>query len=242
MNSNHQGQIEMSSRIINNVRNEGRTLLTEIESKKLLNEIGITTVETQLASSKEEAISLSRKMGFPVVLKIVSPDITHKTDANGVKLGLKNEAEVSQAYQEIMTSAKSAFKTAKIQGVAVERMAKPGIEVIIGMTKDMQFGPVLMFGLGGVWVEILQDVAFRMVPLTRWDAHEMITKIRAYPLLKGYRNLEKADIVTLENILLKLSDYIQKTPEIKEIDLNPVFAYRDGAAVVDARIVLEQNT
>jgi acyl-CoA synthetase (NDP forming) len=172
-------------------------------------------------------------------LKIASPDITHKSDVGGVKVGLKDTAEVSKAYKEIMDSVKQKCPSARIDGVSVQNMARPGIEIIIGMTRDPQFGPVLMFGLGGVWVEVLKDVSFRIVPLTRNDAVSMIKEIRGAKLLEGYRNSEPANTAILEEILLKLSDFLENTPEIKEMDLNPVFAYKDGAIAVDARIVLD---
>ena len=220
-------------------RKEGRTVLTEIESKGLLKEIGIPTTQIELATSEKEAITISEKMGYPVVLKIASPDISHKSDAGGVKVGLKSGEEVSKAYKEIMESVKQKFPKATIDGVTVQDMARGGTEVIIGMTKDAQFGPVLMFGLGGVWVEVLKDVSFRIVPLSRRDAGEMIKEIKGYPLLQGYRGAEPANVGVLEDLLLKVSEFMEKTPEIKEMDLNPIFAYKDGAVAVDARVVLE---
>lgn len=229
------------SRIIEETKKSKRTVLTEIESKQLLKEIGIKTTEIELAASENEAITISQKMGFPVVLKIASPDISHKSDAGGVKVGLKTKEDVSKAYKDIMTSVKQKCPGAKIEGVSVQNMAKPGTEVIIGMTKDPQFGPVLMFGLGGVWVEVLKDVSFRIVPLTRRDAQEMIKEIKGYKLLEGFRGSEPANIGMLEEMLLKISDYMEKTPEIKEMDINPIFAYKDGAVAVDARVVLEND-
>jgi acyl-CoA synthetase (NDP forming) len=229
------------NKIIDQARKESRTLLSEIESKQLLKEVGINTTEIKLAVSEKEASDISQKMGYPVVLKIASPDISHKSDAGGVKVGLKNKDDVVKAYKEIMTSVKQKFPGAKIEGVSVQNMAKPGTEVIIGMTKDAQFGPVLMFGLGGVWVEVLKDVSFRIVPLTRRDAREMIKEIKGYRLLEGYRGSEPANITVLEDMLLKISDFMEKTPEIKEMDINPVFAYKDGAIAVDARVVLEES-
>lgn len=229
------------SKIIDEARKQGRTVLTEIESKQLLKDVGINTTEIKLAASEKEAVDLSQKIGFPVVLKIASPDISHKSDAGGVKVGLKNKEEVAKAYNEIMASVKQKFPKAQIDGVSVQNMARQGTEVIIGMTKDAQFGPVLMFGLGGVWVEVLKDVAFRIVPLTRRDASEMIKEIKGYPLLEGYRGSEPASVTVLEDMLLKISDFMEKTPEIKEMDLNPVFAYKDGAVAVDARVVLEEK-
>ena len=228
--------------IINSARKEGRAVLSEIESKELLKEIGIPTTQIQLAATEADAVGIGEKMGFPVVLKIASHDISHKSDAGGVKVGLKTKEDVAGAYAEIMDSVKQKFPKAKIEGASVQNMAKPGIEVIIGMTKDAQFGPVLMFGLGGIWVEVLKDVSFRIVPLTKNDASEMIKEIKGYPLLQGYRGMDPASISTLEDMLLKLSDFMEKNPEIKEMDLNPIFAYKDGAVAVDARVVLEEKS
>jgi acyl-CoA synthetase (NDP forming) len=226
--------------IIQKARKEGRTLLTEIEAKELLKGAGINVVETKLATSKEKAVAISQKLGFPVALKIASADVVHKSDAGGVKLGLKTAAQVGKAYDEIMKSIKKAFPKAKIEGVSVQTMARPGVEVIIGMSKDAQFGPVLMFGLGGVLVEILKDVSFRIVPLEKRDAKEMIRDIKGFPLLQGYRGSEPVDIENLEKLLLKVSEFVEKTPDIKELDLNPIFAYKDGAVAVDARVILEK--
>ena len=228
------------NQIIANAINQNRVVLTEIEAKLVFKEIGVGVIETRLATSRKQATDISADIGFPVVLKIASPDITHKTDAGGVKVGLKNKAEVAKAYGEIMVAAKQKYPAAKIEGVAVQSMASPGIEIIIGMFKDAQFGPVIMFGLGGIFVEVLKDVSFRIVPIARRDAAEMIKEIKGYPLLLGYRGHEPAHLPSLEDILLKVSDFVERTPEIKEIDLNPVFAYKDAAIAVDARIVLEE--
>jgi acyl-CoA synthetase (NDP forming) len=227
--------------MIAKARDEGRTELTEVESKQLLSQAGINVVETRLAISKKKAVSLSGELGFPVVLKIASADIVHKSDAGGVKLGLANAQAVGQAYDEIMAAAKQKHPKAKILGVAVQKMARPGVEVIIGMSKDDQFGPVLMFGLGGILVEVLKDVSFRLVPLAKRDAAEMVREIKGYPLLEGYRGREAVKISYLENLLLKVSDFVEKNPEVRELDLNPIFAYSDGALAVDARVILEKT-
>ncbi len=230
----------MSTReIIEGVKRAGRTYLTEIESKLILKELGIVTTEPKLAKSKGEAISLAKGIGFPVVLKVSSVDIIHKSDAGGVKLGLASEDELAHAYDEVMASVKRHQPHAHVEGVSVQKMARPGVEVIIGMSKDPQFGPVLMFGLGGIFVEILKDVSFRIVPLIRRDARDMIREIKGYPVLEGYRGQEPANIPLLEDILLKVSDFVDNTPQIKEMDLNPLFAYSQGAVAVDARIILE---
>ena len=217
---------------------ENRTVLTEIEAKQILIEAGINCTDTQLATTKDEAVALSEKMGYPVVLKISSVDITHKSDAGGVKVNLSDKAAVEKAYDDIMASCTAKHPDADIEGIAVQGMAKAGTEVIIGMTKDSSFGPVLMFGLGGIFVEVLKDVAFRIVPLEKNDASEMIGEIKGKKLLEGYRGEDPADIPYLEEMLLKLSALVDKTESIAEIDMNPVFAYQQGAVVVDARIIL----
>lgn len=225
--------------IIAAARKEDRTSLTELESKQILKEVGINTTEIRLARSKEEAVARSQELGFPVVLKIVSPDILHKTDVGGVKLSLSSEEDVGNAYDEIISMIKKHQPSAKIQGVSVQPMARPATEVIIGMSKDPQFGPVLMFGLGGILVEILKDISFRIVPLTGRDANEMIREIKGYPILEGYRGQEPANIAVLEQLLLKVSEFVESKPEIKELDINPIFAYRDSALAIDARVILE---
>ncbi len=225
--------------IIEEARRASRTLLTEVESKALLAGAGIPTVETRLATSEEEVVAVSKKLGYPVALKIISPDITHKSDVGGVKLGLKTAKQVKTAYGEILSAVQQKYPGAKIEGVSVQKMAQPGVEVIIGMTKDAQFGPVLMFGLGGILVELLKDVSFRIVPLEKEDAREMIREIKGFPLLDGFRGREPVDTSVLEEILLKLSKFVDEHPEIKELDLNPIFAYKDGAVAVDARVILE---
>lgn len=230
-----------SDAVLTKARTEGRAQLTEVEAKELVKRAGIPVSETMLASSKRRAISLSKQVGFPVVLKIASPDIVHKSDIGAVKLGLKNARQVGVAYDEIMTSVWQNHPGARIDGVSVQKMAQPGVEVIIGMTKDPQFGPVLMFGLGGILVEILKDVSFRIVPLTRRDAREMIREIKGYPVLEGYRGAPPADVPFLEDLLLKVSEFVEHTPEIKELDLNPIFAYSKGAVAVDARVILESE-
>ena len=225
--------------IIEKAKSENRNLLTEIEAKQVFKEAGLQVTDTRLATNKKDTVAMSTAMGFPVVLKIVSPDIIHKTEANGVKLNLKTADDVAKAFDEIMASAKEKFPQANINGVTVQKMAAPGLEIIIGMTLDAQFGPVLMFGLGGIFVEVMKDVSFGITPLTKRDAGEMIRSIKGYPLLNGFRGAPKIDVANLESWLLKLSDFAQTYPEVKEFDLNPIFAYAQGAIVVDARIILK---
>jgi acyl-CoA synthetase (NDP forming) len=224
--------------VIDSARSQGRTVLTEIESKQILAEAGIPVASAQLAKTADEAAQLAEKAGFPSVLKIVSPQITHKSDIGGVKMGLASTDEVRKAFDEIVAAARKAEPKARIDGVAVQKMAPAGTEVIVGMSKDPQFGPVLMFGLGGIFVEVLKDVAFRIVPLEARDARQMVREIKGFAVLEGVRGQPPADLAALEGLILKLSEFVEAHPEIEELDLNPVFAYADGVIAVDARIVI----
>jgi acetyl-CoA synthetase (ADP-forming) len=225
--------------IFDQVKKEGRSILTEFESKRILKQVGVSVVETKLAKTQKEAVSLSQKMSFPVALKIVSPDVIHKSDSGGVKLSLNNVTEVKKAYDEILKKVKKQYPDAVIHGVSVQKMIQPGTEVIVGTSKDPQFGPVIMFGLGGIFVELLKDVSFRVIPVEQRDAQEMIKEIKGYPLLQGYRGKEPANISVLVEIILKISKLMEENPQIKELELNPIFAYRNKAIAVDARIILE---
>ncbi|HEX2276602.1 MAG TPA: acetate--CoA ligase family protein [Candidatus Tectomicrobia bacterium] len=215
-----------------------RQLLTEVAAKELLNAEGIPVVPTRLARSAGEAVRLAKSLGLPVALKVVSPDIVHKSDVGGVRLHLTSLAQVSKAYGEIAAGARARIPDAPIEGVSVQSMATPGIEVVAGLTRDRTFGPVVMFGLGGIFVEILNDVAFRVVPLQPKDARAMIREVRGFPVLQGARGAAPVDLAALEGILLKLSSLAERRPEIHEIDVNPVFVYPTGALAVDARVLL----
>lgn len=219
-------------------RSEGRNLLNEIEAKQLLQEAGIPVTTTVLAKTREEARTQAERVGYPVVLKIVSPDIAHKSDVGGVKVGLADGAAVDAAFEEIVASAKKAVPNANITGVAVQNMAPPGTEVIVGMTTDPQFGPVMMFGLGGIMVEVLKDVSFRIVPLTERDAAQMIDEIKGHAVLEGVRGQPPVDKAALCDAILKVAAFVEQHPEVQELDLNPMFAYADGAIAVDARIIV----
>jgi acyl-CoA synthetase (NDP forming) len=224
--------------VIGSARSQGRTLLTEVESKQVLHEAGIPVALAVLAHDEKEAAKAAENTGFPVVLKLVSPDVTHKSDVGGVRLGLDSSSDVEEAFQEIVAAVEAAEPNARIEGVAVQKMAPAGTEVIVGMSKDPQFGPVMMFGLGGILVEVLKDVAFRIVPLEPKDAREMVREIKGFPVLEGVRGQPPADIGALEKLVLQVSEFVEAHPEIAELDLNPVFAYPDGVVAVDARIVL----
>jgi acetate---CoA ligase (ADP-forming) subunit beta len=231
--------MNQTTKIINQARKEGRTALLEPEAKTICAEYGITVNKFSVATNEKEAVAQADKIGYPIVLKIVSEDIIHKSDAGGVKVNLKTAADVEAAYKTIMENAKKYKADARIAGVMVQEMAPQGTEVIVGAVKDPQFGQTVMFGLGGIFVELLKDVNFRVAPLTEVDAKEMITQLKAFPLLNGYRGSKPADIQALIGVLCNVSKLIMEHPEIKELDLNPVMAYPNGTKTVDARIILE---
>jgi acetyl-CoA synthetase (ADP-forming) len=231
--------LNQTTRIINQAKKEGRKALLEPEAKAICIEYGIPVTKFKVASNEKEAAKYADEIGYPVVLKIVSPEIIHKSDVGGVMVNLKNSADVANAYTKIIANVKKYNSGAKIVGVLVQEMAPQSTEVIVGAIKDPQFGQTIMFGLGGIFVEILKDVNFRIAPLSKDDAKEMITQLKAYPLLNGFRNTPPADVDALVSILCSTSRLVMDHSEIKELDLNPVMAYQSGAKTVDARIILE---
>lgn len=227
---------ELSKDIIDRVKATGRTYLMEHESKAVLEELGINTTSARVARSEEEAVEISQSLASPVALKVLSPDVIHKSDSGGVKLHLKDAGEVRHAYRDIIQS----FQDKNIEGISVQKMAPPGIEAIVGVANDATFGPILMFGLGGLFVEVLKDVSFRSIPISKSDAQDMIEEIKGYPILKGSRG-HSADIKALKDLLMRISDFVLNNPNVSEMDLNPVFLYPDGYTVVDARIILGEE-
>lgn len=230
--------VDQVSEIIKNALFEGRTALLEPEANRVCGLYGVPVTNFKLAETEREAVKFSREIGYPVVLKIVSPDILHKSDAGGVIVNLKTPEEVGGAYRRIIDNAKQYKPDAKIVGLIVQEMAPSSTEVIIGMTKDPTFGPALMFGLGGIFVEVLGDVSFRIAPITERDAVEMIREIRAYKILEGVRGREPADKDAIVDILLKVSKLVTEHEEIDQLDLNPIFVYSRGAKAVDTRILI----
>ena len=215
----------------------GQNVLTEFESKELLEEIGIKIPAQNLTKTKDETIAAAEKIGFPVVLKLMAEDVVHKSDTGAVKLNIRNKEEAGNAFDDLMKIESQSEKQISVQKMADE----PITELIIGMTTDAQFGPALMFGIGGILVELLEDVSFRIAPITDYDAKEMIHEIKGFPILDGYRGKPKADIGAIVDTLLKISDLVVKNEEIYEMDLNPVFIYEKGLICVDARIILKKK-
>ncbi len=227
--------------IIRGAYADGRDVLLEHEAKDLIRLHGAPVAPQTLAPDADAAVAAAAAIDGPVVLKIVSPDILHKSDAGGVRLNLRSDDEVRSAFDEILANARNYAPDADIRGVLVAPMVDAGLEVIIGTKIDDQFGPVIMFGLGGIMVEILKDVAFRVLPISERSARKMMEDIKSYPILDGIRGEPPYDKKALKNILLICSELIESYPEIQEMDLNPVIVYREGAAIVDARIILKEE-
>lgn len=228
----------MNAREIISRARDGKRSLLEPEAYAVLAEYGIPVLDHRLARSPEEAGKMAAGIGFPVAMKVVSADVIHKSDSGGVKLGIDSPAAAAAAFTAINESVNRAVKDARIDGVLITPMAAGGIEVIAGMVRDPQFGPAVMFGLGGIFVEILKDVAFEIAPVSPEEAERLVKSIRGYPLLAGARGLKPCNLESLCAVITGLSRLSMELPEVKEIDLNPVLAGPAGARVLDARILL----
>jgi acetyltransferase len=225
--------------LIETARAEGRDALLEPEAKTLLGLHEVPISGDRLATTADEAVRIAAGMDSDVVLKIVSPDILHKSDAGGVRVGLKSEEQIRAAFDAIVKNAQAYRANADIRGVLVSAMAPKGVEVIVGTKIDDQFGPIIMYGLGGVLVEVMKDVAFRVLPITRSGAQKMIEETRTFPILKGVRGHAGYDRESLAGLLVQCSQLIEAYPEIEEMDLNPVIVHEKGLSIVDARIILK---
>lgn len=226
-------------RVLDKIKAEGRTTLTAPEGKELCEAYGIPVPKEAVAKSAAEAAKLASSMGFPVVLKIVSPDILHKTEAGGVLVGLRSAEEVSRGYDTIVAKARAYKANARISGVAVQQMLSGGQEVIVGAVTDPSFGKLVAFGMGGVFVEVLKDVSFRLAPATKEDALSMLDGIQAAEMLRGVRGAKPVDRDALASVIVRVSELVSDFPEITELDLNPVFARENGAIAADIRIVVD---
>lgn len=232
----HYAMVTMSDDIL--TRGRSRGWLLEPEAKEICRRHGIPVKDWRVVKSKADAISASRELGYPVAIKLVSPDVVHKSDVGGVKLDVKDDAGAGLAFEELYNVSET--KGYKFEGVLVERMAQKGVETIVGAKRDPQFGPVIMFGLGGIFVEVFKDVSFRVSPISIDDAKEMITELKAYPILRGTRGRPPSDIDSIAGLLIKVSKIMDEIELVNEIDLNPVIVYEKGFAIVDARIILGQ--
>ncbi|TLD41160.1 MAG: Acetyl-CoA synthetase (ADP-forming) [Candidatus Jettenia ecosi] len=239
MNTVLTNNIKTAQGIIQKTQQQKRPIL-EPEAKEFINAFGITSTRYKVVSSVADAIQAVTFFGYPVVLKVVSPDISHKTDAGGVRINIRDEEGIRASYEEIVKNVKKKQPNARIYGILVEEMAAPSAEVIIGGLRDFQFGPVVMFGLGGIFVEIFKDVSFRIAPIEEREALNMIYDVKGAKVLMGFRGTEPLDIPALTQTILQISRIMTSLEEIREIDLNPVLVYQKGIKAVDARIVLDQ--
>jgi len=223
---------------------EGRLKLLEHEALALAEHYGIPVAKYGIALSEEDVEKVIKSVGFPAVAKVVSPNISHKSDVGGVILGIKDVESAIKAYKQIMENVRKNVPNARVTGVLYQKMAEPGyIEVIVGATRDPTFGPVIMFGLGGIFVEVLKDVSFRVAPLEPEDAEEMIKEIKTYKILEGYRGMPPRDIESIKDVLMKVSKLMLEVDEIQDIDLNPIMLYEKGkgAVAVDVRVILKER-
>ncbi len=222
------------------MKEQARRFVLEPEAVAILKQYGIPYPECAVAHSAAQAVSIAEKIGYPVVLKIVSPDVVHKSDAGGVVVGLGDAQAVTDGYGRMMDSVLSKAPGAKVEGALVCQQAPAGVEAIVGAIEDSVFGPTVMFGLGGIFAEVLKDVTFRIVPLERRDAEEMIREIKGYPLLMGARGQKPCDVGALVDLLLAVSKMVWERGDVKELDLNPVRLYERGVLPLDARLLVKE--
>ncbi|MDX9864391.1 MAG: acetate--CoA ligase family protein [Anaerolineaceae bacterium] len=238
------GNREAALKIIEGARADGRDSLTEVEAKLVFKIYGMPVTQNLLATSEDEAVKLANQIGYPIVMKIVSPDILHKSDAGGVKVNIKDDAGIREAYRTIISNAKAYRADADIHGVVIQEMAPWGTEVIIGSVNDPTFGPTIMFGLGGIFVEVLKDVTFRVAPVSTRQAEKMITEINGAPILDGVRGEAPRDREVLLDTIMKYSQMVfELADQISETDANPLLVYEEGKGlkVVDARVILKKK-
>ncbi len=228
-----------SQQIFDQLKKEKRKNLTELESREILKHYGIPVVEGIVIQQIEDAVNFAKKYGYPLVLKIVSKDIIHKTDVGGVIVGIKNEKELRNGITDLIKNVKKKKSNVRIDGIFVQKMLPKSPEVIIGGKKDPTFGQVLVFGLGGVFVEVFNDVSFRVTPIKERDAIDMISEIKGIKILQGVRGGKPVDFKSLVDILMKTSRMLEENPDIKELDMNPVFALTNKSVAVDARIIVD---
>ena len=219
----------------------GRVALSEIESKRILAAAGIATAIPEFAGSADKAVAAAARIGYPVVLKVLSPDVSHKSEVGGVALNLRIESEVREAFERIRQGLAERMPMAHFDGVAVQPQARPGVELIAGISRDERFGPLVVVGLGGIFVEVLHDTAMRLAPIDRREARAMLDELRGAPLLHGARGARPADLDAIADVLVRLSELAATRDDIVEMDLNPIVAYEQGLAVLDARILLATN-
>ena len=227
-----------AEKILENIMASGRKVALPSESLELVKLFGIDIPDYALVKTAEEAVEVSRKIGFPIVLKIASQDALHKSDMGGVVIGIKNIEEVERNYHKVIDNLKRNVQNPRVDGVLIQKQIPEATQVIIGGIYDKQFGPAVMFGLGGVFVELFKDVSFRIAPVTENEALEMIKEIKAYPALSGYRGSKMVDMKQIVKAIIIISELISNISIIKEVELNPLLVYEKNVMAVDARVVL----
>lgn len=233
--------MESVKEMIQEIRSQGRSMLLEHEAKEVCRSYGLRAPCSAVVTNEEQARAKADELGFPLVAKVVSPDILHKSDCGGVILGLSDSDQVVTAFRNIVQSAQHNCPTASVEGVLLEAMVPSGTEVIAGCMTDPQFGKAVMFGLGGLFVEVYSDVAFRIVPVSREDATEMIEELRGYSILKGARGRPKVRLDVIQDLITNLSRMVQDLDVVDQVDLNPVILRESDATVVDAKIILRDG-
>ncbi len=226
--------------IFEDVGNQKRTVLNYEESRKVMELAGIPLNKMMVAKNLEASIQLANEVGYPIVLKVISEDVIHKSDSGGVKVGIKSDEELSKSYQEMMENVLSSYPDAKIEGVSVEEMVS-GVELLIGTNTDSQFGKMIALGIGGIFVELYKDISFKLIPVSSKDIQDMIDEIKGKAMFDGFRGLPKVNLDELTSLILTISKLIEDHPVIFEMDLNPVVATENGLRVIDARIILEKK-
>ena len=231
--------VERARKVIEEHERNNEPEIVEFEAQEVLRAYDLPTPKTVLARSSDEAVAAAEEIGYPVVLKIASPDISHKSDVGGVKVNLKNAGDVMHAFKDITARAQRMRQDAYIAGCLVQEMAPPGVkEVIIGFKRDEQFGPMLMFSLGGIYVEIMKDISFKLAPLSRRDAFEIVREIKSYMLLKGLKGEPPVNFAALEEVIVTMSQLALDLPEVWEAEFNPVLVNHERAMVADVRMTL----
>jgi acyl-CoA synthetase (NDP forming) len=224
--------------LIDQCISDGDAVIPELEAQKICREFGISCPPTELVTAKEECLSAAQGMGYPVVLKIASRQVIHKSDVGGVITGIETSEQLSEAYNRVLSNVRSKHPSADLQGVVVQKQAPKGIEVVVGGLRNEQFGPVVMVGLGGIYVEVFKDVAFRLAPLDKQEALRQLEETKVYKLLQGVRGERPCDLGALCDVIVNTGRLISSLSGISEVDLNPVFCYPEGCKVVDARLVI----
>jgi acetate---CoA ligase (ADP-forming) subunit beta len=227
-----------AERLVEKALKEGRSSLFETEAEQIARLFGIVVPRSSVATTQRQAVSSAKALGFPVIMKIVSPDILHKSDVGGVVPDVKSPEDVRASFALIIRNAKKANPAARIEGVLVQKMARSSFEFVVGGIRDQQFGPTVMFGLGGIYVELFKDVSFRLAPLTKAEAFSMMEEVKSSKILSGFRGSKPLDKESVARTIISVGRLMSELPKVKSLDINPLIVYEKGSIAVDVRIVL----